>query len=250
MTTTPRLVVAIVLLFAAFPLVPRPVVVAIALATNALTIVAWRQRAVAAVHVGLFATLCFAMLATGVVLSQLWLGVAIIAYATVVQSVSWLRGTAEWARWGDFGRHQLLLCLVCAAVAGASLLVWFVALRPNVDDILATFFPDVSPWLLLIGAVGFSMVNAAVEEIAYRGVIMFALRSALGAGAVALGLQAVAFGTLHINGFPRGTVGVGLAIIYGLMMGLVREHAGGMLAPWFAHVMTDLTIVTILVLLA
>lgn len=60
------------------------------------------------------------------------------------------------------------------------------------------------------------MVNAAVEEGAYRGVILHALDSSLGPGFAALLLQALAFGAIHIRGFPRGWVGVGLACIYGL----------------------------------
>jgi hypothetical protein len=37
-------------------------------------------------------------------------------------------------------------------------------------------------------------------------------------------------------------VGVGLATIYGLMMGVVRRRSGGLLAPWIAHVLTDVVI--------
>jgi hypothetical protein len=39
---------------------------------------------------------------------------------------------------------------------------------------------------------------------------------------------------------------VGLASIYGLMMGIVRRQARGMLGPWMAHVMADVTIGAIL----
>lgn len=94
------------------------------------------------------------------------------------------------------------------------------------------------------------MVNAAVEEGAYRGVLLHALDSSIGPGIWALLLQAVAFGTIHIGGFPRGWIGVGLACIYGLFMGVIRRRAGGMFAPWIAHVFTDIVIAGILLLLA
>jgi membrane protease YdiL (CAAX protease family) len=143
----------------------------------------------------------------------------------------------------------MLLCVAAAAVAGVALLGWFVLLRPDVADIVKTFVPDVGLPLLVVGGLLFSMVNAAVEEIAYRGIMMHALEQALGRGAVALGLQALAFGTLHIHGFPRGWIGVCLATIYGLMIGVVRVRAGGIFAPWLAHVLTDMAIVGILVIL-
>lgn len=91
------------------------------------------------------------------------------------------------------------------------------------------------------------MVNAAVEEGAYRGVVQGALEATLGVGLAALCLQAVAFGALHMNGFPRGWVGVALACIYGVMMGILRRKSNGMLAPWLGHVLTDIVIASIIV---
>jgi uncharacterized protein len=72
----------------------------------------------------------------------------------------------------------------------------------------------------------------------------------LGPGFAALLLQALAFGAIHIRGFPRGWFGVGLASIYGLLMGVIRRRAGGMFAPWIAHVFTDVVIAGIVLFLA
>jgi hypothetical protein len=38
---------------------------------------------------------------------------------------------------------------------------------------------------------------------------------------------------------------VGLACIYGEMMGLLRRKSYGMLAPWLGHVLTDIVIASI-----
>jgi membrane protease YdiL (CAAX protease family) len=81
-------------------------------------------------------------------------------------------------------------------------------------------------------------------------VILHALDRSLGPGFAALLLQALAFGAIHIRGFPRGWIGVGLACIYGLLMGVIRRRAGGMFAPWIAHVFTDVVIAGIVLLLA
>jgi hypothetical protein len=105
--------------------------------------------------------------------------------------------------------------------------------------------------LLAPGAVLFAMLNAAIEEAAYRGILLSALDATLGAGAVSVLVQAIAFGALHLyGGFPRGIVGVFLAFVYGLMLGALRRKAGGLLAPWIAHVLTDIVIFSIVIALA
>ncbi len=132
-----------------------------------------------------------------------------------------------------------------------ALLSWFVWAKPDVSDIFESYFPDIGVPQLLVGGLLFSMVNAAVEEFAYRGALMNSLETATGSARGALLLQALAFGTLHFqHGFPRGGIGVGLATVYGLILGLVWNRSRGMLAPWVAHVLTDATIVGILLFVA
>jgi len=41
-----------------------------------------------------------------------------------------------------------------------------------------------------------------------------------------------------------------LAFVYGVMLGALREKAGGLLAPWTAHVLTDIVIASIVIALA
>jgi membrane protease YdiL (CAAX protease family) len=87
---------------------------------------------------------------------------------------------------------------------------------------------------------------AALTSISGGHKSAFNLEATIGLRIAGLVLQAVAFGALHVTGFPRGWVGVALATIYGLMMGAVRRRSGGMLAPWIAHVLTDVVIVGII----
>ena len=65
-------------------------------------------------------------------------------------------------------------------------------------------------------------------------------------GRTAVLVQAAAFGLLHLSGFPGGAVGVGLAAVYGVMLGVLRRRAGGLLAPYVAHVAADLTVFVLL----
>jgi membrane protease YdiL (CAAX protease family) len=48
---------------------------------------------------------------------------------------------------------------------------------------------------------------------------------------------------------PRGMVGVGLTFVYGLVPGELRRRAGGLIAPFITHVLTDLVIVAIVLAL-
>jgi len=193
--------------------------------------------------------ICLGLVLSGVRYFPLVLGLSLLSYAGVVRGVPWLRGTATWAQWGSFDATVRFLSVAAWLLAAAALFSWYLLLRPNVADIVETFVPDQPLGLLIAGGLIFSMLNAAVEEGAYRGVILHALDRSLGPGFEALLLQALAFGAIHIRGFPRGWLGIGLACIYGLFMGLIRRRAGGMFAPWIAHVFTDIVIAGILVFL-
>jgi hypothetical protein len=123
-----------------------------------------------------------------------------------------------------------------AAVSGATLLVWYFTVRPDLADLVQTFIPDWPLWLLVPAALVFSLANAAVEEAAYGGVVLGALATARITAPAVLILQAVAFAALHFRaGVPRGHVGFGLTFVYGLLLGELRRRAGGLAAPFIAH---------------
>jgi membrane protease YdiL (CAAX protease family) len=90
-----------------------------------------------------------------------------------------------------------------AAVSGATLLLWYVTVRPDLADLVRRFVPDWPLWLLVLAVFVFSIVNAAGEEAAYRGVVLGALDKARITAPAALVLQAVAFGGVAFpGGFP------------------------------------------------
>jgi membrane protease YdiL (CAAX protease family) len=215
-----------------------------------LAVLAWYKRCRAAAPFSTFCVICLGLALSGVPYFQVVLALGLLCYAGVVRGVPWLRGTATWARWGSFDATVRFLSVATWLLAAAALLSWYLLLHPNIADIVKAFVPALPLGLLIAGGLIFSMVNAAVEEGAYRGVMLHALDRSLGPGFAALLLQALAFGAIHIRGFPRGWLGVGLACIYGLLMGVIRRRAGGMFAPWIAHVFTDVVIAGIVVFLA
>jgi membrane protease YdiL (CAAX protease family) len=244
------LVVSVTLLFTAAPLVPRNAAIVAASGTAVLTVLAWYKRCRAAAPFSTFCVICLGLALSRVTYFQVVLGVALLCYAGVVRGVPWLRGTATWARWGSFDATVRFLCVAAWLLSAAALLSWYLLLHPNVADIVKAFVPALPLGLLIAGGLIFSIITAAVEEGAYRGVILHALDRSLGPGFAALLLQALAFGAIHIRGFPGGWIGVGLACIYGLLMGVIRRRAAGMFAPWIAHVFTDVVIAGIVLFLA
>ncbi len=243
------LVVGLTMLVTVTPLLPERTQVGAAAGIASLASVAWFKRCRSAAPVGVFCVVCLGLAFSGVHYSQLFLGGGLLLYAVVVRQVTWLHGVAAWARWGSFGPDVRVLTAASALIAAAALFGWYLLLQPNIDDIVQAFVPDVSLGMLIAGGLMFSMVNAAVEECAYRGVVLHGLDTTLGPGVAALALQAMAFGALHIHGFPRGWIGVGLASTYGLFMGVIRRRAGGMFAPWIAHVFTDIVVAGVVILL-
>jgi len=162
--------------------------------------------------------------------------------------ISSLRRTLGWLRLGRFDRSVWWLVFFTIIISSLGLLLWFILLKPDLSQWLAAV-PSWNPILLITAGLVFALINAALEESIYRGIVMHALDAAVGAGMLSLVLQAIVFGLIHINGVPGGWLGVGMATIYGLMLGLVRRRAQGMLAPFVAHVVADVVIFCMLVLL-
>lgn len=241
-------VLVLLLCLGIFPLLhSRLVWGALASLAIALTYVSVRSRATAAMHLGALTSLLVGVLALLGSLKS-WPLAPILAsavYLVVAKCVgafggfpSWFaRGRLDFSLWPWIGASVL--------VSFAALVLWFVLFRPDYSEVLRTI-PRLPAALLFAGIVLFAMLNAALEEFMYRGIVMGALDATLGAGAASVTLQAAVFGILHIGGFPRGAVGIALATIYGLMMGAVRRRSGGLLAPWIAHVCTDVAIGSIL----
>jgi membrane protease YdiL (CAAX protease family) len=159
---------------------------------------------------------------------------------------------------GNWSRHRGILRLgrrLTAAETGlavglifssGSVLLIFSFFAPPRLGAAASFLTGLTPWPLVAAGAVFAVVNAFVEEVLFRGAVLHHLRGVLGIGPAVL-VQAVAFGVLHLNGYPHGPVGVVLASIYGLLLGALRVRSGGLLAPWIAHVCADVVIFVLIV---
>jgi membrane protease YdiL (CAAX protease family) len=187
---------------------------------------------------GLAFTTAVAALAAVPPLLRLWPAPLILALATGL-GVTRLR--APWLERGEFGLAVAAWAAGVVAVSAGALVAWWWVVRPDLADVPLPV--GLHPALLAVGFVGWAVLNAAAEEFYFRGALQHELVRALGRGGVVV--QAVAFGFLHFHGFPGGWSGVALATIFGLMTGALRWRAGGLLAPWVAHLGADLTIAVI-----
>lgn len=170
----------------------------------------------------------------------------IAAYLIVVLLIPSLRKSLTWIKFGKFDKRIRCYLPGIIIVSAVALIIWYVLFKPDLSNI-TTMFPEMPIWLYPLAGLGFATFNALHEEIMFRGIIMQATDSALGAGITSIIVQGIMFGALHfLAGFPRGVSGFALAAIYGIMLGFVRREARGMLAPWLAHVLADLTIFCIL----
>lgn len=167
-------------------------------------------------------------------------------YAGMVVLIPSLRRSVDWLRVGQFDRTLRALMAAAVLVSSAGLVVWFLLWKPDLTQSLKSV-PSWNPWLLVFEGIGFALLNAAMEEAIYRGVLMQALDEALGPGMPSVVLQAAAFGLLHIQGIPGGWVGVFMAMAYGLMLGVIRRRSRGIIAPFVTHVFADLAIFAMLV---
>lgn len=144
---------------------------------------------------------------------------------------------APWWWLGRLSRSEFAAIAGLVAVAGSALLI-FHGLTPPALGLGVRLIGPLPAWSVVVGGLAFVTVNAAVEEVFFRAVILGHLRAAIGTRPALL-VQAVGFGLLNLHGYPYGLVGVALTSVYGLMLGVLRLRSGGLLAGWIAHVAAD-----------
>lgn len=156
----------------------------------------------------------------------------------------------DWFRAGTVNRPGAWLTVAIMPVSALALVIWSWATAEDGagHDAYRQLLENQGVLVVVLGALAFSVVNAAAEECAYNGVAQRALGLDL-RGPVAVVLAAAMFGASHWYGFPNGWWGVFLAGVYGLMLSALRQVSGGLLLPWVAHVLADLTIVAVLMTL-
>jgi uncharacterized protein len=202
-------------------------------------------RALQALHLSLF---CALLVITPQLLPMAFrhwpykLLVPLASYTAVVLVLPNLRHSIRWLRRGSPKPGDRIILLVTVVIANAALVAWYVGVAPDIS-LHAALIPTIPLWLLPLAGAGFAVLNAAMEEAAFRGVVLQALDSVNGPGKSALAIQAALFASVHFaEGFPNGPWGFAMTFAYGIMLGVLRYRTQGLFAPWIAHVFADLTI--------
>jgi membrane protease YdiL (CAAX protease family) len=231
--------------------VPRTVAPWMLAVLAILLIVSIKNKAVYAIHMLLVALVWMAWVKY-FPRFQWWpfhLLVPLLVYGAAVIVIAPLRRTVGWLRAGGCGATIRKMVAAIVVLSVAALILWTIGTQPNLAQHLA-MMPGMPVFIYPLAAIGFACLNAAMEEILFRGIMLEALDRTLGETFWPVGIQSAAFAALHYRGgFPNGLLGVVMVFVYGLMLGTVRRRARGMLAPWIAHVVADLTIFAILVVI-
>lgn len=154
---------------------------------------------------------------------------------------------ATFSGW-SFGRmnQQTTFAAIGIAIVSSAALACFQAWSKPDLHAYASMLPKRLPGGLLIAGIIFSIFNALLEELIFRGVLFTAIESQTGA-TMAVAITAALFGYGHMHGYPPGLLGAALAGGYGLALGWLRVFSGGLGLPVIAHIAADATIFMIVV---
>lgn len=219
--------------------------VGVAVVLVVLTGLALRSGSAATLDAVLMTDLLYLAVAVGVL--GLWPLPAAVA-VVVAWGLAYRSPRATfWRSWLHRGHNTPetpWLLLATVAVTALALLAWQQVFHGQLPDAYRDAAQGQPVWLVLVAGAGFALVNAAVEEAIFRGVLQTSLQPLIGPTAAVL-VQAAAFGLLHVVGIPTGLVGALMAGSWGVLLGVMRHRTQGILAPYLAHIAADLTIVII-----
>ena len=204
--------------------------------------IAFGLRRWEAIHLALISTLYLGAYCLPII-GALWplpLVAILASYGAVLVCVPQARRTVRFGMGLDRSHDRFLddpvydYCCHCSRHMGYAANVDIASYRHFVPS-------GVPAWAILAGIPAYAMLNAAFEELVWRGVVWQACEAAFGS-ICALALSTLSFGLAHYRGFPSGALGVVLASTYGLMMGIIRLRTKGLLGPFLAHVFADVVI--------
>jgi membrane protease YdiL (CAAX protease family) len=132
-----------------------------------------------------------------------WL-LPLVAYGFVVLLIPPLRRTAPRLAAGRTDQGRLPVALALGVLTSGVLLAYQALVHPDVTA-LAGAIPVAAFGSLLLAGVCFSVGNAVLEELIFRGVLYEAVVAEWGA-AVAVAVTAAFFGLVHLQGYPPGAL--------------------------------------------
>ncbi len=168
----------------------------------------------------------------------------LLVYAGIVLAVPRLRRTAPRLALGPLGGTPLLAAIAFAFLTVGVLLGFQALARPDVTALAARL--PVAPFgNVMVAGLCFSVVNAVLEELVFRGVLWEVVAGEWGKRA-ALVVTSILFGFGHLDGYPPGPLGAVLAGLFGAALGFLRWWTNGLGLAVACHIAADATIFWIL----
>ncbi len=172
--------------------------------------------------------------------------IPIAVYLSVIYLSDKTKKETSWLKFGTVKKTTIYLMIPTILVSSAALILWVFLLKPDLTDLKKMVPANSIPVIVIVGLL-FSVFNSIWEEIILKGILWNGMEKIVSSILIINLFQAVLFGVMHLNGFPRGIIGAVLAGIYGLLIGFIRKNSGGLLAPIVTHFFADATIFGILV---
>ena len=147
---------------------------------------------------------------------------------------------------------QLLLFIIFIIVSASIALFIWKSFYPAYSSFFNNLLSNFSYKMLLL-ILGFSILNASLEEIIFRGIIQDTLLECFsswqGFGKyLAIIMQGIWFGAIHFKiGFPCYFSGFLLASIYGIILGQLKAETQNLFFSIIAHIFADITIMLLLI---
>jgi uncharacterized protein len=165
-------------------------------------------------------------------------------YGCLAAFIPILRRTITWPSAGRVDGVGLIPAVSLSVLTAAVLIAFQALVHPDVTGLCAALPVDAFGSVVLAGAC-FSIGNAIMEELIFRWLLYEAVAAEWGSSLAIVG-TAVCFGVGHIHGYPPGPIGVILAGLYGVFLGLLRWRSGGLCLAIGCHATADATIFGIL----
>lgn len=173
--------------------------------------------------------------------------ISLLIYYLFIFSIKSFRKNITYFKMGKINKWVVLL-IIGTVISCVALVFWYILFNPEVVD-LENMLPTKNIVLIIFTGLLFALFNSITEEIIVRGIIWDGLSVIFKSPYIIIPLQAILFGIMHINGFPSGWIGVFLASIYGIFLGIIRYKSNGIFYPILSHFFVDLFIYYILVIM-
>jgi len=142
-------------------------------------------------------------------------------------------------------KRPLAIAIFVTVLSIIGLVLWYI--QGDVDfSGFTDAFSNRGTLAVILGGVGFSVVNVIVSETIFRGVVWQGIEECIPGAVFVVLIQGLLYGASHFWGaIPNGWEGAILSGIFALFLGIIRHASRGVLLPMAAHLCVDLTLLAL-----